>query len=155
MVEKSGTTLKRQLQRSDPFSRSNSEPCGLCISENPEICHTSEVTYCIKCINCKEIGVIRKYIGQTSRSLCVRCVEHMLVQLQKSDPNSWAYKHKEQCHLDEEVRYSAKITGVYRRDAMLRQISEAVQIRNTPQDQLLNSRTEWNSKALPYFTLSQ
>ena len=41
------------------------------------------------------------------------------------------------------------ITGNYRNDAMLRQISEAVRINNTPCENLINNRTEWNYVQFP------
>ena len=46
------------------------------------------------------------------------------------------------------------VTGVYRHETMLRQITEAVRIRNTPGNSLLNTRTEWNLQALPHLNLT-
>ena len=41
------------------------------------------------------------------------------------------------------------VTGSYRNDAMLRQISEAVQIENSAADTIMNDRAEWNMTSLP------
>jgi hypothetical protein len=43
------------------------------------------------------------------------------------------------------------ITGNYRNDAILRQISEAVRIDDTPREQLINNRTEWNYLNFPRY----
>ena len=45
--------------------------------------------------------------------------------------------------------FTMKVTGTYRKDAMLRQISEAVKIENTDADRLMNTRSEWNMTRVP------
>ena len=42
-----------------------------------------------------------------------------------------------------------KVTGTFKNDAMLRQISEAVQIENTNPVKLMNTRAEWNMTRVP------
>ena len=42
-----------------------------------------------------------------------------------------------------------KVTGTFKNDAMLRQISEAVQIENSDQNRLMNTRAEWNMTRVP------
>lgn len=42
-----------------------------------------------------------------------------------------------------------RITGTFRNDAMLRQITEAVQIDNVEPGRLMNMRTEWNITRVP------
>ena len=46
------------------------------------------------------------------------------------------------------------VTGSFRNDAMLRQITEAVQIENTPTGTLMNDRAEWNMMRVPRVTIS-
>ena len=41
------------------------------------------------------------------------------------------------------------IVGVYYRDAMKRQIAEAVRIQSTPQNHLMNDKSEYNYITLP------
>ena len=41
------------------------------------------------------------------------------------------------------------VTGSHRNDAMLRQITEAVQIERTNPDNLMNDKSEWNMTPLP------
>ena len=50
--------------------------------------------------------------------------------------------------------FEMSITGSYRNDAMLRQITEAVQINNTNTDVLMNDRAEWNMTRIPRTVIS-
>ena len=58
-------------------------------------------------------------------------------------------RHCRERHSGEIQDFQMDITGIYKNDAMLRQISEAVRINNTPQEQLINNRTEWNYVQFP------
>ena len=42
-----------------------------------------------------------------------------------------------------------KITGTFRNDPMLRQVTEAVQIDNEDPIKLMNTRAEWNMTRVP------
>ena len=42
-----------------------------------------------------------------------------------------------------------KVTGTFKNDAMLRQITEAVQIESTNPNNLMNTRAEWNMTRVP------
>ena len=42
-----------------------------------------------------------------------------------------------------------KVTGTFKDDAMLRQITEAVQIENADTNTLINTRAEWNMTRVP------
>ena len=46
------------------------------------------------------------------------------------------------------------VTGTFKDDAMLRQITEAVQIENLDPGKLMNSRTEWNMTRVPRATIT-
>ena len=46
-----------------------------------------------------------------------------------------------------------KVTGTFKNDAMLRQITEAVQIESTNPDSLMNTRAEWNMTRVPRATI--
>ena len=50
--------------------------------------------------------------------------------------------------------FQMSVTGTYKNDAMLRQITEAVQIENTATDTLMNDRAEWNMTRVPRMTIS-
>ena len=49
--------------------------------------------------------------------------------------------------------FKMRVTGTFRNDAMLRQISEAVQIENTDPQRLMNTRAEWNMPRVPRATI--
>ena len=50
--------------------------------------------------------------------------------------------------------FQMRVTGTFRNDAMLRQITEAVQIDNVEPNRLMNSRTEWNITRVPRALIS-
>ena len=45
--------------------------------------------------------------------------------------------------------FGMTVTGSYRNDTMLRQITEAVQINNMDPNTLMNDRAEWNMTRIP------
>ena len=68
--------------------------------------------------------------------------------------NSPLWRHCLEEHNGELQRFAMSITGSYRNDAMLRQISEAVQIENSAADTLMNDRAEWNMTPVPRATIT-
>ncbi|KAL9976409.1 hypothetical protein ACROYT_G013708 [Oculina patagonica] len=73
VVEKTGTTLKAVLQKSDPFKRQRCgrEDCLVCKQAGKGPCNAHGVTYDIECQGCKD-----KYIGETARNAYTRDIEH-------------------------------------------------------------------------------
>ena len=81
IVERSGTSVKQMLIKSNPWA---GRPCGKdkCLSclnsEEPQNCFAKGVVYDINCVKCKEMAdegeeiPVSKYTGQTSRSLYQR-----------------------------------------------------------------------------------
>ena len=61
----------------------------------------------------------------------------------KEQDDSVLYKHKQLEHANEDVDYSMEITGVFK-DALSRQADEAVRIFSRKNDELLNSKSEFN-----------
>ena len=57
-------------------------------------------------------------------------------------------------HGGELQTFQMSITWSYRNDAMLREITEIVQIENTPTGTLMNDRAEWNMTRVPRVTIS-
>ena len=41
------------------------------------------------------------------------------------------------------------VTGIFHKDATKRQITEGLQIERTPNNRLMNSKTEWNTPSMP------
>ena len=46
--------------------------------------------------------------------------------------------------------FTMNVTGQFRGDAMLRQITESVLINHTPPDKLIDNKTEWNHAHIPH-----
>ena len=47
------------------------------------------------------------------------------------------------------------VTGMFRSDAMLRQISESIQINKVQQDQLISTKNEWSYFRIPRAVVKQ
>ena len=73
VVEKTGTTLKEVLQKSNPFKqqRCGREDCLVCKQAGKGPCNAHGVTYEIECQ-----GWENKYIGETARNAYTRGTEH-------------------------------------------------------------------------------
>ena len=154
VVEKAGISLRRKLQRSNPFkpktcSRSD---CFICTTGGDGPCDVAGVTYNIVCKEC--VLVIAKYIGHTSHTGYSRGTEH-LDDLKKKRVSCRAYQHAIDKHDGNIPVFQMNVTGIYRDDTMLRQISEAVRIRNTNPENLLHNKSEWNIQNIPQVIITR
>ena len=59
------------------------------------------------------------------------------------------WKHAQEKHRGKIPTYVMNVTGIFGDDAMLRQITESVLIRNTPGEKLMNTKNEWNYVSYP------
>ena len=94
-----------------------------------------------------------KYIGESSRSLYERGLEH-LRDKEEIKPDSHMIKHYFDIHADEELedmKFGARIVK-QTRTAFNRQIGESVAIQSNKDHHLLNSKSEYNRCALPRLT---
>ena len=149
VVERTGRTLKSELQRSNPFKTGNCgrEDCFVCTTTGKGNCQTESVTYAIKCLG--ESCTRKVYKGETASNAYTRGGEH-LRRLGARDINgSPLWRHCVEEHGGETQQFEMNVTGSYRNDTMLRQISEAVQIERTETELLMNDRAEWNMTSLP------
>jgi hypothetical protein len=150
-VEKAGVSLKRILQKSDPFGSTNCGrfDCLPCTSEGSGSCRSVGVNYDINCCDCEEIDDEKVYHSQTVRTGYIRDEEH-LDDLKKKRNKSVMWKHIKDKHQGRhrEARFRMDIVGVYHNDPMKSQIAEAVRIQTNPANHLMNDKTEYN-----YFTL--
>ena len=65
------------------------------------------------------------------------------------DPNSPLWRHCVEQHGGEMQTFLMSVTGAYKNDAMLRQVTEAVQINNMDVQTCMNDRAEWNMTRIP------
>ena len=67
--------------------------------------------------------------------------------------NSPLWKHCRDVHANELQEFQMKVTGTFKNDAMLRQITEAVKIDNLNPTKLMKTRAEWNMTRVPRATV--
>ena len=85
---------------------------------------------------------MKVYEGETSRSARLRGKEHVDAYRRK-ESDSVLYKHKLVEHENEDVDFAMEITGVFS-DALSRQADEAVRIHARKNEELMNSKSEFN-----------
>jgi hypothetical protein len=105
-------------------------------------CNTNNVGYSCVCNTCKVRDKLRVYEGETSRSARLRGIEH-IKSFNHKRADSVLLKHKILEHENEDVDFLMKITGVFK-DALTRQADEAVRIHGRKNNELLNSKSEFN-----------
>ena len=117
--------------------------------ENRKItCNSNNVGYKLECDTCLDIGQIRIYEEESSRSARIRGAEH-LADLEKQRPKSVLLKDKLNEHKEEEMRIRMEITRKFK-DPLTRQANEAVRINSRSKNpgELLNSKSEFNHPPL-------
>ena len=89
VVEQSGVTLKRMLQRSDPFKEKNCRNinCLVCTTGGRGPCRNTGITYELVCQVCHH-----QYIGEISRSAYTRGKEHLRA-LEQREETSVMWRH--------------------------------------------------------------
>ena len=154
VVEKTGTTLKRQLQVSNPFrpQQCGRDDCFVCSSGGGGNCHSEGITYEIGCEG--GCGTGDEYKGESSGNAYTRGGEHLYNLRARNVTNSPLWRHCRDIHGGEMQEFKMRVTGTFRNDAMLRQITEAVQIDNVEPNRLMNNRTEWNITRVPRALIS-
>ena len=90
-----------------------------------------------KCHVCEEDVV---YIGETSRNLYSRGIEHLSLY-EKDSPKSFLHNHQVEQHNSEPADFDVKVIKSFK-DPLSRQVTEAVLIKNHT-GELLNSKSEF------------
>ena len=118
------------------------------------------------CANCEKSEVLKdsdgrkvetklhKYIGETARSTHERGLEHW-ADAMSLNPKSHILKHYAEHHMGEkieEVRFNMKVLK-FAKTAFERQIYESVQIQESRDHVLLNSKSEYNRCSIPRITI--
>ena len=149
VVEKTGSTLKDELQSSNPFrpAQCGREQCFVCSSGGKGNCDSEGITYEIKCQGeCTRKNV---YKGESADSAYTRGDKHRSDLNARNVTNSPLWRHCRNIHDGVMQDFRMTVTGTFRNDAMLRQITEAVQIENVGAGELMNTRSEWNMTRVP------
>ena len=133
VIEKSGESLKSQFVKSDPFHRGkcNDDSCGTCRNiVKGGFCKTRELIYKGSCSKRGQESPPDdgNYIGRTARSAGERLSEH-LKDVSEMKQNSTFVAHLEKYHEGGDKTISFEILTRCPSDALLRQATEAVLIR--------------------------
>ena len=149
-VEKAGKSIKSLLQKSNPFKPETCDRqlCLLCRTGGRGSCEKDGVTYDIVCVGCEGDGREKVYRGETSKNVYTRGKKH-LQELDGGSSSSVMLRHCNESHDGQIQDFRMSVSGMYRNDAMLRQISEAVRIDSTAPEALINNKTEWNYLSFP------
>ena len=150
-VEKGGISLRRQLVKTDIGPSNCSRPnCFLCQSNRPGASHTrSGALYHGTCCICAENGVKAEYWGETGRSGYTRTLEHAEDIRSKQEKNAFN-KHLVIYHPDkvgDTKAFDIKIEQTFTK-TIDRQVAEAVKIKNSKADILMNSKAEFHQPAI-------
>ena len=170
IVERTGTSLKNMFSTTNLWGE---QKCGRadCITceQGAEMipnCTQASLVYENVCGSCnptagekKELREVRQdiptlYVGETSRSIFERSREHWGALRSRSD-KSHMWKHQEEHHGGEAVRFYMRVVGFYK-TALSRQIGEAVRIdRRGGAGSILNSKSEYDRCRIPRLVLEE
>ena len=152
VVEKISSTVKKELQRSNPFGqehckRNDCITCNLGLAIN---CRKRGPVYEISCSDCKEAMETpeKKYRGQTGRTMYHRMKEHYTKWDNKTE-DSVLHKHSLECHEGERFEVGIKLLASCYGKPTTRLITEAIHIEEVPEENTLNEKSEWNYVKLP------
>ena len=140
VVERVSSTIKREIQRSDPFGDGGCgrKDCEVCRGGNTKDCRTSGCVYELICKECD-----RRYRGTTSRTLYHRTKEEV-ADWRKKDDESPLWKHARLYHDGKEFEIDIKVIGRCFGKPTRRRITEAVMIEELSDDKTMNSKGEWS-----------
>ena len=65
------------------------------------------------------------------------------------------WRHSFEKHDGNVPDFTMNVMGMFQSDAMLRQISESIQINKVQQDQLINTKSEWSYLRIPRAVVTQ
>ena len=139
VVEKAGQTVKKVLQRSNPFGKKvcGREDCLVCKVGKPGDCRKRG---CVDQLKCKADK--RKYRGQTGRSTNERFKEEMKDWWNREE---WSplWRHSELYHEGGDFEVEFEVIGDSFGKPSRRMITEAVLIEQLKENETMNSKQEW------------
>ena len=146
--------MEHLFERKNPFENnckdSDCRPCASVDPKKPKLskCKSNNVCYEAKCETCGKLGKSRTYTGETARNLHERSKEHYN-GLKMNDKNNWMMKHITNEHdgKKDEVEFSWKVLRKHNKP-LQRQLHEAVRIKNKHPEEILNSKSEFQSQRI-------
>ena len=155
VIEKAGSSLKRALQKSDPFRKKvcGRKDCLICTSGGKGNCDVEGITYNIKCAKegCQKRQI---YEGESSYNSYTRGKEHT-EKLDAKYDKSPLWRHCREVHAGTIQKFVMNTSGSFKDDCLKRQISESVNISKIPVEQIINTRSEWNNQRIPHAIIEE
>ena len=87
-------------------------------------------------------------MGKTARNAYTRGAEHAKA-LEAREQRSVLWTNCKKKHIGATQDFTTSIKKVLYRDAMLRQVTEAVTIKSIKEEDVMNLKTEWNFTCIP------
>ena len=145
-VETCGRKYGDYLKSSNPFLEKckPEDKCLVCsTSAQKSDCKVTNIGYSLECKLCRDRKSRAIYWGESSRSGHLRGLEHFRA-LENKSSKSVMFRHimAEHGEEQEKVNFEMRIASTFK-DSLNRQIFESRQIRNTPLNELLNSKSEF------------
>ena len=137
VIEKSGKSLGEILRTSDPrkMRKCLRTDCPVCTSNGKGNCKILDINYRMTC-ECED-----SYIGTTTRGAYTRGKEHIEdLNLRKDSSDMW--QHCKEKHSGELKKFKMDIIESFKRDPLLRQVSEATRISRADKTKLINKKEE-------------
>ena len=151
MVEKANNSIKRNIQKSNPFPllHCGREDCMMCKFRCKTSCRIRGIVYELVCADCNKI----LYRGQSSRSGYERINEHFddweENKTNKHTKKSVLWEHSINHHMNNAFNITITILSQNFGDPTQRLITESVRIDELHDEDLLNSKKEWSYVRLP------
>ena len=144
VVERRGNTVKKLIQKSDPFSKvkCGENDCIICQGGMDVDCRKRGVVYEIECM---EDGCRKKYVGQTGRSLYERIKEHNIYnERDRENENKPIARHSYEEHQGRRIKFGVKVIGNMYGRPTKRIIGEAVYIDDLMVSESMNEKRGWS-----------
>jgi len=145
IIEKSGQKFIEVLKKSTKKLKTigcDDPKCLINKTKNGGNCKKNEITYEIKCKQCKDI-----YIGETARNGHTRGIEHINdseSHNEEEKERSVLLRHINEKHQGEKVEFEMRVIKSYQHDPLARQCAEAVWIRNVEPSKRINNKKEYH-----------
>ena len=139
MIERVDNSLRKELQKSNPFKTDTcgSNKCRICSIQNGINCRARGCIYEMTCTECD-----RKYRGQTGNSAQERINQHF-ENWKKKDSKCPLYRHSELYHEGREFPANVKVLRNCFGDPTTRRIAESILIDELSTEDTMNGKCEW------------
>ena len=118
-------------------------------------CTRESIGYALECVECREKGLIRRYIGESSRSAYNRGKEHTIA-IESGEAGHPMVRHGWEEHEGRKPRVIMRILTTHQKP-LERLTTEAVKIMDLsrgPPERDLNGKSEWGQPRVPKLSVN-